>query len=68
MSPHARCRKCDQMRVFHEDELKGVHEGKVFCTDCTLDRGYDEFLGEVLAGEHPKLIEMLKERLEEDEL
>ena len=53
--------------MFHPDELAGVRAGDVFCTDCTLDHGYDVFLGEVLAGDHQELIEELKERLEEDE-
>ena len=66
MSPYELCPKCGKWRPFHKKELKRVRKGKVFCVDCTLDRGYDEFLGEVLAGEHKDTIAILKERLEEE--
>lgn len=67
MSPEAVCSKCGKVELFHPDELKGVRAGEVFCVDCSLLREYDVFLGEILDGKHRELIEMLKERMKEDD-
>lgn len=67
MSPKARCPECGKKRMFHEKEMKGVRRGEIVCMNCTLERGYYLFLGEVLDGQHKELIAELQQRLEEDE-
>lgn len=67
MSPKAVCRKCGEVHVFHEIEIDSVEAGEVFCVDCSLSDEYDVFLGEVLGGEHPELMEHLRERLKDEE-
>lgn len=52
--------------MFHEDEMEGVREGTIVCTECGLEAQFNEFLGEVLEGKHPKLIAELEEKLKEE--
>lgn len=66
MSPKEVCQRCGKKRMFHEDEVKKVRKGKVFCLGCALQEEFYVFLGEVLDGQHPELIERLKEQLEEE--
>jgi hypothetical protein len=67
MTPVETCPKCGREETFHEDELDDVRKGTTRCLECTLERGYHVFLGEVLAGEHKELIAELRERLVETE-
>ena len=68
MSPKERCPRCGKKRLFHEEEIKGARKGKVVCMDCALEQGFDEFLGEILAGKHPGLAKQLeREFLDNDE-
>lgn len=66
MSPEEVCPECGKLRLFHEDEMEGVREGTVVCTKCSLEHEYYVFLGEVLDGEHPQLIDELRQRLEDE--
>lgn len=61
------CPACGEETEFHPDEVKKVKKGKAVCINCGLENQYNEFLGEVLSGEHPELIAYLREQLEEDE-
>lgn len=33
------------------------------CTECTIDQGFNQFLGEVLGGKHKDVIDEIEERL-----
>ncbi len=60
------CPECGEYAEFHNDEIEDVKIGEAICPSCTLERGYNVFLGEVLDGQHPELIAELRERLEEE--
>lgn len=66
MSPEETCPKCGNKRVFHEEETEGVRAGTIVCTECGLEEQYNEFLGEVLDGQHTDLVKDLEERLAEE--
>jgi hypothetical protein len=63
MSPVEACPGCGRDEMFHEDELDDLRKGETLCVECTLERCFNVFLAEVLAGEHKELIAELRERL-----
>jgi ribosomal protein S27AE len=63
MSPKKICPKCGREQMFHDDEVK---DKQAICVECTLEHGYNVFLAEVLEGQHPELVEQLKEKLAEE--
>ncbi len=67
MSPEATCPRCGRKQVFHEDELKKARvKKKVVCLECGLEREYNQFLAEVLDGQHPEAIKRFHEQLAEE--
>jgi transcription elongation factor Elf1 len=67
MSPEATCPRCGRIQVFHEKEMKNARvKKKVVCLECGLEREYHVFLAEVLDGQHPELIEQLREEMMEE--
>ena len=64
MSPIRPCPYCRKQTDFHEDELERVEDGSAVCLQCGLEVAQAAFILEVVAGEHPQLVEAI---LEEDE-
>lgn len=67
MNPRMACPQCGKPTDFHDDEVEQVEDGRAICLQCGLELAEANMVLEIVAGQHPELVEQILAEDEEEE-